>query len=159
LRYPIRGSAILDHIIATLAQPITQAIAWLGYPGIALMMMLESLLVPIPSEIATPFADYFASTGCFHLIWAALAGTPGCNTRSTIIYYVGAKGGRPFAEKYGRFFFTAKKIKDYFHRWGGVTLLITRMMPPLPVIVSLPAGFARMPMWKFQVPRSGVVGV
>jgi membrane protein DedA with SNARE-associated domain len=150
-----QGNNILDHFIATLAQLITHTIAWLGYPGIVLMMMLESSLVPIPSELVMPFAGYLASTGRFHLIWAAVAGTVGCNAGSTIIYYVGAKGGRPFAEKYGRFFFLTRrkieKVDDYFHRWGGVTLLITRMMPLLPVIVSLPAGFARMPMWKFQL--------
>jgi membrane protein DedA with SNARE-associated domain len=119
------------------------------------MMTLESSLVPIPSELVMPFAGYLASTGRFQLIWAALAGTLGCNIGSTVIYYVGAKGGRPFAEKYGRFFFLTRrkieKVDDYFHRWGGITLLITRMMPLLPVIVSLPAGFARMPMWKFQL--------
>ena len=130
-------------------------IAWLGYPGIALMMMLESSLVPIPSEIVMPFAGYLATTGRFHLIWTAVAGTVGCNAGSTVTYYMGAKGGRPFAKKYGRYFFLneekIKKVENYFHRWGGVTLLVTRMMPLLPVIVSLPAGFARMPMWKFQL--------
>lgn len=150
-----QDSAILDHAIAYLAQLITHTIAWLGYPGIVLMMTLESSLVPIPSELVMPFAGYLASTGHFQLIWAALAGTLGCNIGSTVIYYVGAKGGRPFAEKYGRFFFLTRrkieKVDEYFHRWGGVTLLITRMMPLLPVIVSLPAGFARMPMWKFQL--------
>ncbi|HTT99330.1 MAG TPA: DedA family protein [Rhizomicrobium sp.] len=150
-----RGSVILDHAIAYLAHLITQAIAWLGYPGIALMMALESTLVPIPSEIVMPFAGYLASAGRFSLIGAAVAGALGCNVGSTVIYYVGAVGGRPFAEKYGRYFFLTRrkiaKVEDYFHRWGGVTLLITRMMPLLPVVVSLPAGFARMPMWKFQL--------
>ena len=150
-----RGSIILDHLIASIAQLITQAIAWLGYPGIALMMALESTLVPIPSEIVMPFAGYLASTGRFQLIWTAVAGAFGCNVGSTVIYYVGAVGGRPFAEKYGRTFFLTRrkieKVERYFHRWGGVTLLLTRMMPLMPVVVSLPAGFARMPMWKFQL--------
>jgi membrane protein DedA with SNARE-associated domain len=150
-----RGSAILDSVIASIAALITQAIAFLGYPGIALMMALESTLIPIPSEIVMPFAGYLASTGRFQLIWTAVAGALGCNAGSTVIYYVGAVGGRPFAEKYGRYFFLTRckieKVEDYFHRWGGVTLLVTRMMPLLPVVVSLPAGFARMPMWKFQL--------
>jgi membrane protein DedA with SNARE-associated domain len=130
-------------------------IAWLGYPGIVLMMALESTLIPIPSEVVMPFAGYLAATGRFHLIWTAVAGATGCNVGSTVVYYVGAVGGRPLAEKYGRYFFlTRKKIEqvdDYFRRWGGITLLITRMMPLLPAVVSLPAGFARMPMWKFQL--------
>ena len=119
------------------------------------MMALESTLVPIPSEIVMPFAGYLASTGRFQLIWTAVAGALGCNVGSTVIYYIGAVGGRPFAEKYGRYFFLTRrkiaKVERYFHRWGGVTLLLTRMMPLMPVVVSLPAGFARMPMWKFQL--------
>ena len=150
-----RGSVILDSLIASIAQLITEAIAWLGYPGIALMMALESTLIPIPSEIVMPFAGYLASTGRFHLIWTAVAGALGCNAGSTVVYYIGAAGGRPFAEKYGRYFFLThskiEKVERYFHRWGGVTLLITRMMPLMPVVVSLPAGFARMNIWKFQL--------
>jgi membrane protein DedA with SNARE-associated domain len=134
---------------------IVHAIAWMGYFGIALMMALESTLIPIPSELVMPFAGYLASTGRFHLIGTAIAGALGCNIGSTIIYYVGAEGGRRFAEKYGRYFFLTRrkieKVEKYFHRWGGVTLLITRMLPLLPVAISLPAGFVRMPMWKFQI--------
>jgi membrane protein DedA with SNARE-associated domain len=141
-----RGRVILDSFIAHIAQLITQAIAWLGYPGIALMMALESTLVPIPSEVVMPFAGYLASTGRFQLLWTAVAGALGCNVGSTVIYYVGAVGGRRFANKYGpAFFLTRRKIEKV------EDLLITRMMPLLPVVVSLPAGFARMPMWKFQL--------
>jgi membrane protein DedA with SNARE-associated domain len=127
----------------------------MGYPGIVILMTLESTLLPIPSEVVMPFAGYLASIHRFHLIWVALAGALGCNIGSTIIYYVGAEGGRHFVDRYGRYFFLTRekieKVETYFHRWGGVTLLVTRMMPLLPVIVSLPAGFARMPMWKFQL--------
>ena len=119
------------------------------------MMTLESSLLPIPSEIVMPFAGYLASTGRFNLIGTAVAGALGCNIGSTIVYYIGAWGGRPFTEKYGRYFFLTpkkvEKVERYFHRWGGATLLVTRMMPLLPAVVSLPAGFARMSMWKFQL--------
>jgi membrane protein DedA with SNARE-associated domain len=118
-------------------------------------MVLESALMPVPSEIVMPFAGYLASAGRFHLIWAAVAGALGCNIGSTIIYFAGAKGGRPFVEKYGRYVFLTPgkigKVENYFRRWGGMTVLVTRMMPLLPAAVSLPAGFARMPMWKFQI--------
>jgi membrane protein DedA with SNARE-associated domain len=146
---------MLDHIVASIAVFIAGVLAWLGYPGIVLMMALESSLIPIPSEIVMPFAGYLAATGRFHLIWTALAGALGCNIGSTVIYYVGAQGGRRFVETYGAYFFLTRqkidRVEAYFRRWGGVTLLVTRMMPLLPVVVSLPAGFARMPMWKFQL--------
>lgn len=130
-------------------------IAALGYPGIVLLMALESTLVPIPSELVMPFAGYLAATGRFHLLWVALAGTLGCSIGSTIVYYAGARGGRPLARRYGHYIFLdeakVEQVERYFHRWGGITLLVTRMLPLLPVAVSLPAGFARMPMWKFQL--------
>jgi membrane protein DedA with SNARE-associated domain len=134
---------------------ITHLIAWLGYPGIVLMMALESSLLPVPSEVVMPFAGYLASTGRFHLVWAAVAGAVGCNIGSTIIYYAGAWGGRALVEKHGHFVFlnTAKleRVERYFQRWGGITILVARMMPLLPVVISLPAGFARMRLWQFQL--------
>jgi membrane protein DedA with SNARE-associated domain len=152
---PRRRRSILDRAVAAIAVLIISLVSLLGYPGIVLMMALESTLIPIPSEVVMPFGGYLASNGRFSLILVALAGAIGCNIGSTVVYFVGAEGGRGFAEKYGRYFFLTKdkiaRVERYFHRWGGVTLLITRMMPLLPVVVSLPAGFVRMPMWKFQL--------
>lgn len=127
----------------------------LGYPGIVVLMALESSLLPVPSEIVMPFAGYLASQGRFHLVLAALAGAAGCNIGSTIIYYIGAIGGRALVDRHGHYIFLSKakidRVERYFHRWGGITILVARMMPLLPVVVSLPAGFARMNIWKFQL--------
>jgi len=127
----------------------------LGYPGIIGLMALESSLLPIPSEIVMPFAGYLASQGRFHLIGAAAVGALGCNIGSTLIYYIGAIGGRALIDRYGRYIFLTKtkvdRVERYFQRWGGITIFVTRMMPLLPVVVSLPAGFARMPIWKFEL--------
>lgn len=134
---------------------IAATISTLGYPGIVGLMALESSLLPIPSEIVMPFAGYLASQGRFHLVWAAAAGALGCNIGSTIIYYIGAKGGRALIDRYGRYIFLTKakvdRVERYFQRWGGVTIFVTRLMPLLPVVVSLPAGFARMNIWKFEL--------
>lgn len=127
----------------------------LGYPGIVVLMALESSLLPVPSEIVMPFAGYLASQGRFHLVLAALAGAAGCNIGSTIIYYIGVIGGRALVDRHGHYIFLSKakidRVERYFHRWGGITILVARMMPLLPVVVSLPAGFARMNIWKFQL--------
>jgi membrane protein DedA with SNARE-associated domain len=134
---------------------IAATISTLGYPGIVGLMTLESSLLPVPSEIVMPFAGYLASQGRFHLVLAALAGAVGCNIGSTIIYYIGAIGGRALIARYGRYVFLTQakvdRVERYFRRWGGITIFVARMMPLLPVVVSLPAGFARMPMWKFQL--------
>jgi membrane protein DedA with SNARE-associated domain len=120
-----------------------------------ILMALGSTLFPVPSEVVMPFAGYLASTGRFHLIWAVLAGTIGCNIGSTILYYIGAQGGRHFVSKYGRYvLLNDRKIEQmerYFHRWGGITLLVTHVLPFFPAVISLPAGFARMSMWQFQI--------
>jgi membrane protein DedA with SNARE-associated domain len=127
----------------------------LGYPGIVVLMALESSLLPVPSEIVMPFAGYLASQGRFHLILAGLAGAVGCNIGSTIIYYIGAIGGRALIDRHGHYLFLTKakvdRVERYFRRWGGITIFLVRMMPLLPVVVSLPAGFARMNIWKFQL--------
>jgi membrane protein DedA with SNARE-associated domain len=118
-------------------------------------MALESSLLPIPSEIVMPFAGYLASQGRFHLVLAAAAGALGCNIGSTVIYYIGAIGGRALIDRYGHYVFLTKakvdRVERYFQRWGGVTIFVTRLMPLLPVVVSLPAGFARMNIWKFEL--------
>lgn len=127
----------------------------LGYPGIVVLMALESSLLPVPSEIVMPFAGYLASQGRFHLVLAGLAGAVGCNIGSTIIYYIGAIGGRALIDRHGHYLFLTKakvdRVERYFRRWGGITIFLVRMMPLLPVVVSLPAGFARMNIWKFQL--------
>jgi membrane protein DedA with SNARE-associated domain len=147
--------AILDRAVAWLAAIITAIISALGYPGIVLMMALESSLIPIPSEVVMPFGGFLAATGRFNLLAVAVAGAVGCNIGSTAIYYLGAERGRHIVEKYGRYIALDKKklaqMEHYFHRWGGITLLLTRMLPLFPVVISLPAGVARMPMWKFQL--------
>ncbi|HWA30227.1 MAG TPA: DedA family protein [Rhizomicrobium sp.] len=118
-------------------------------------MALESMMLPVPSEVVMPFAGYLASTGQLDLKWAVLLGAVGCNIGSTVIYYLGTEGSGAFARKWGRYFFLndekIARVEHYFHRWGGVTIFIARVTPFLPPAVSLPAGFARMRFWKFQL--------
>lgn len=88
-----------ESMMAVLAGNIIAAIGTLGYPGVALLMALESACIPLPSEVIMPFAGYLVSTGTFSLGWAATAGTLGCNLGSTLAYWAGAVGGRPLAER------------------------------------------------------------
>jgi len=129
-------------------------IAWLGYPGIVILMALESLCLPVPSELVMPFAGYLASHGRFSLALAALAGAIGCNIGSTVLYFLGATGGRRLVEKWGRYVFLGERrlqrVEQAFHRYGEAIVFTARVLPFTPVIVSFPAGVARMRMWKFQ---------
>ncbi|MGN6551179.1 MAG: DedA family protein [Pararhizobium sp.] len=140
---------------ATLAGFITAAISTLGYPGIALLMALESACIPIPSEIIMPFSGYLVSSGRFDLILVATAGAVGCNIGSTVAYVVGFYGGRPAIERWGRYVLLdtheLARVDGFFKRFGGATVLIGRLLPVVRTFISLPAGIARMPFWRFQI--------
>ena len=146
---------MLSQLIEHLGAIIIGVISATGYVGVAALMAIESACIPLPSEIIMPFAGYLVSTGTLTLWGVALAGAVGCNIGSTIIYYIGAIGGRALIDRHGHYLFLTKakvdRVERYFRRWGGITIFLVRMMPLLPVVVSLPAGFARMNIWKFQL--------
>jgi membrane protein DedA with SNARE-associated domain len=133
-------------------------IVWLisagGYPGIALLMAIESACVPLPSEIIMPFAGYLALMGRFSLAGAATAGAIGCNLGSTLAYWVGRAGGRPFIERWGRLVLLTPddlaKAEAFFSRHGAATVFIGRLLPVIRTFIALPAGMARMRQVKFQ---------
>lgn len=146
---------MLDHIVTNISGWIIGFISAAGYLGVALLMALESACVPIPSEIIMPFAGYLASTNRFSLVLVATAGALGCNLGSTVAYAVGAYGGRPLVERWGRYLLLSPvelgRADRYFQRFGAATVLIGRLLPVVRTFVSLPAGVARMSFWKFEI--------
>lgn len=142
-------------MLAHLGNWIIAAISTTGYAGVAGLMALESACIPVPSEVVMPFAGYLASTGRLSLWGAALAGAVGCNIGSTVAYFVGLYGGRPFIERWGtRFLVTPGDLKSaerFFQRFGIVAVLIGRLLPVVRTFIALPAGIARMPQLPFQV--------
>ncbi len=146
---------MLDSLVAPVAAWIVGVISAAGYLGIAGLMALESACIPLPSEIIMPFAGYLASTGRFSLVMAATAGALGCNAGSTVAYAVGARGGRPLVERWGRYLLLSPGDLDradrFFHRFGGPAVLIGRLLPVVRTFIALPAGIARMPQAQFQI--------
>ncbi len=118
-------------------------------------MAIESACIPLPSEVILPFAGYLVSTGRFNLYLVATAGAVGCNIGSTVAYVVGFYGGRPLVNRWGRYILLNRGeldlVERFFARWGGVTVLISRMLPVVRTFIALPAGIARMPMLRFQL--------
>src|SRR5271157_2038125 len=92
-----------EKILGFLAHFIIAVISSTGYLGIALLMAIESACIPLPSEIIMPFSGYLVYTGRFQLFWVATAGAIGCNLGSAVAYWVGAHGGRPTVERFGRY--------------------------------------------------------
>ncbi len=118
-------------------------------------MALESACVPLPSEIIMPFAGYLVSTGRFTLIGAATAGAIGCNLGSTLAYVIGAYGGRAAAVRWGSYVLFGESelaaFERFFARYGTSAVLVSRLLPVVRTFISLPAGIARMPFWRFQI--------
>jgi membrane protein DedA with SNARE-associated domain len=144
-----------EKILASLAHFIISVISSTGYSGVALLMAIESACVPLPSEIIMPFAGYLAQQGQLNLFWVATAGALGCNIGSAVAYWVGAWGGRPFLERYGRWVLLDMKDLDradrFFHRFGAITVFAGRLLPVIRTFIALPAGIARMSQIKFHI--------
>ena len=142
-------------MLAPIAAWIVHVISAAGYAGVAGLMAIESACIPLPSEVIMPFAGYLVSVGRFNLLLVATAGAVGCNVGSTLAYLVGAHGGRPFVERWGRYLLLAPDDVDrahrFFHRFGGPAVFVGRLLPVVRTFISLPAGIARMPMLRFQL--------
>jgi membrane protein DedA with SNARE-associated domain len=126
-----------------------------GYPGIAVLMGIESACVPLPSELIMPFAGFLVSQGRFSLLGAATAGAIGCNLGSIVAYEVGYYGGRPLVERFGRYILMNERDLEhadhFFHRYGNAAIFIGRLLPVIRTFIALPAGIARMPRGRFHL--------
>ncbi len=134
---------------------VTAFISHLGYAGILLLMAIESACIPLPSEVTMPFSGYLVFLGRFRLTWVTLAGAAGCNLGSIIAYGFGAYGGRPLAEKYGRYVWISRADLDLAERWfdrfGDWAVFWARLAPVVRTFIALPAGIARMNFLRFNV--------
>jgi len=144
-----------QNLMAAIAGFIVATISAGGYLGIVGLMAIESACIPLPSEIIMPFSGYLASTGRFDLLLAATAGAVGCNVGSTIAYFAGRIGGRPFLERWGAWLLISRRdlvaADRFFQRFGGIAVLVGRLLPVIRTFIALPAGIVRMPQFKFQL--------
>ncbi|MBS1798708.1 MAG: DedA family protein [Acidobacteria bacterium] len=144
-----------EKIIAAVASFIIAVISAGGYVGVALLMGIESACIPLPSEIIMPFAGYLVHTGQLKLFWVATAGAIGCNLGSIPAYWLGAWGGRPAVERFGKYVLLSRhdleRVEHFFHRFGGITVLLGRLLPVVRTFIALPAGIAKMSQTRFHV--------
>ena len=146
---------MFEKIIAALFIFTVGVIRAGGYWGIVLLMAIESACIPLPSEIIMPFAGYLVSTGEMNIYLAATAGALGCNVGSVVAYEIGRRGGRPMAERWGKYVLVGPSELDladrFFNRWGAAAILIGRMLPVIRTFIAFPAGVARMKLIPFHV--------
>ncbi len=146
---------VLASVTDKLATWATNVVGDLGLPGIFLLMVPESACIPIPSEATMLFAGFNVHEGEYPL-WAAVAvGSIGNLVGSWIAYAVGYFGRLELLEKHGRVFHVKPShlawADRWFERYGAPAVFFSRMLPIIRTFISLPAGVARMPFWKFSV--------
>ena len=123
-----------------------------SYTGIFVLMALESMIAPIPSELVMPFAGFLIFTGHFDPVWVVAASTLGSVVGSLLSYGMGVLG-EPVVLRYGRYLFLnphhLEWTKKFFARYGSVTIFVSRFIPVVRHLISIPAGLARMPLAPF----------
>lgn len=130
-----------------------------GYPGIALLMFLENVFPPIPSELIMPLVGFTAARGEFSLPLAVLSGTLGSLAGALLWYWIGLRFGRArierLAERHGRWLTLTpadiERASAWFARYGGTAVLIGRLVPTIRTLISVPAGLHRMPAGLFLI--------
>lgn len=138
---------------------VVEAVRTMGYLGIALLMCLENLFPPIPSELIMPLAGVLAADGDLTVGGAIAAGSAGSLVGQSAWYWLGRRLGerrlRALAERHGRWLAVAPpdldRARDWLVRHGVSALLIGRLVPTIRTLISLPAGMARVPLWTFLV--------
>ncbi len=136
---------------------IIETINALGYAGIFLLMLAESLFPPIPSELIIPFAGYLAATGQLNLWLVLVTATAGAVVGMLPWYFAGRLFGldrvRWLADRFGRIMTLNSEEIDtataWFRRFGPIIVFVGRLLPLIRTLISVPAGLAAMPFWKF----------
>ncbi len=127
----------------------------LGYPGIFILMAMESSVVPLPSELVMPPAGYLAQQGQMNMAVVIFLGTAGSLVGAYLNYFTARHLGRPLLLKYGKYVWITEekfaKVERYFKDHGEISTFIGRLLPVVRHLISLPAGLAGMNHLKFSL--------
>lgn len=143
---------IISHFIISFIQTTS-------YFGIFVLMGLESVLIPIPSEITMPFSGFLASQGALNFWLVVVTGTVANLVGSLIAYYIGYYLEETvllkLIRKYGKFILISEKeyrhAEHWFQKYGDKIIFVSRLLPAVRTVISLPAGVFRMDMKKFII--------
>jgi membrane protein DedA with SNARE-associated domain len=126
-----------------------------GYTMVIVLMAVQAACIPIPSEVIMPLAGYALAHNQMELILLATVGSLASNLGSIPAYWVGAWGGRPMVERYGRYLLLSRRDLDmadrFFNHYGSIAVLLGRMLPIVRTFIAFPAGVARMNKARFHV--------
>lgn len=155
---------VFDFLDGPVRDLVTEVYATVGYLGVALWVAIESVIIPIPSEIVLPFAGFLVGEGRvlepltgqpWNLVLVTAFGTLGATVGALIAYAIGALGGRPLIERWGRVIGITgadlDRADEFFARHGDAAAFFGRLLPVVRSLVSFAAGVARMPLGRFIV--------
>lgn len=145
--------------LASITEPLvnfaTNVVSDLGLPGIFVLMFFESACILIPSEATMLFAGFNVANGDYSLLAVTLTGALANLAGSWLAYAVGYYGRLELIERHGNKLHIKKSHLEWADRWferhGEATVFFTRMLPIIRTFISLPAGVARMPFWRFSL--------
>jgi membrane protein DedA with SNARE-associated domain len=140
-------------MLTSFFQWLAESVLALGYPGIVLLMAIESSVLPLPSELVMPPAGYLASRGHMSAGWAIAAGTLGSVLGALLNYLLAVFVGEPVLRRYGKFVLVSERSLDrteaFFRRHGEISTFIGRLLPVIRHLISIPAGMSRMALGRF----------
>lgn len=146
---------MIHNLIIAVTTWITHIIASLGYPGVALLMAIESAAIPLPSEVIMPFSGFLVASQHFSLFGLAFAGAIGSTIGSLATYYLGYSGGRALVIRYGHLVFLSHEDLDlaerFFNKFKISSTLVGRVLPIIRTFISIPAGIAKVPIGTFTL--------
>ncbi|RQW86044.1 MAG: DedA family protein [Geobacter sp.] len=138
---------LIDWLVTTIGA--------MGYPGIFLLMAMESSIFPVPSELVMPPAGYLAQQGKMNIGLAILCGTFGSLVGAYANYFAARHLGRPLLLKYGRYVWITEekftRVENFFLRHGEISTFLGRLLPVVRHLISLPAGLAGMGHVRFSL--------
>jgi membrane protein DedA with SNARE-associated domain len=149
---PLLLASVTDKVVEPIIEVATDFIGSAGEAAVFLLMVLESACIPVPSEAIMLFAGFSVSKGELTLFGIVAAGVLGNLVGSWIAYAVGYYGRIDLLEKNKLIHISPKHLKwadDWFARYGNATVFFSRMLPIIRTFISLPAGVAKMPFWRF----------
>jgi membrane protein DedA with SNARE-associated domain len=146
---------ILTEVLGAIAAFCISVISSIGYFGVFLLMIMESMILPVPSELVMPFAGFLIASGEMNFWMIVIFATLGSLVGSLISYYLGKYGGNKLVLKYGNYFLLneehLKKTEKWFSKKGELTIFIGRFIPIVRHIISIPAGIGKMNLKKFMI--------
>jgi membrane protein DedA with SNARE-associated domain len=142
-------------ITAIIADYATKVIDATGYPGVAVLMIMESMVFPVPSEAVMPFAGFLVATKRFTMAGIIAASTLGSIAGSLVSYWIGRYGGASFVNRWGKYLLLNRHdleaTEAFFRKRGSITILICRFIPVVRHLISIPAGTGRMNIFTFLI--------